>query len=250
MTRITGIVSSTLPVSCATSSPLIGRMISAPICWALRASLTRDETQTASCSAASAASGPSRKTIASDRGVSRIEKTPGRASSGHAGDVGREAGDRQHQRRQQRAEHLGGEQLEGRDRRRQQRLERPRLLLADDAVGGDRHRAGDRRQDEQHAGTAGRSTPGRRLPGRAPASPAGPGTSRAPSRSRSSPTSRSPATYGNDDGDEERQQRSRRTPVSTAGRNTAGFCRRSASSLASSARTRVMRGCSCSSSRR
>jgi hypothetical protein len=45
-------------VNSATSRTLIGRMINAPTCCALRASLTRDETHTASCSAADDASGP------------------------------------------------------------------------------------------------------------------------------------------------------------------------------------------------
>ena len=48
--------------------------MSAPICWALRASFTREDAHTASCSAASAASGPRMKTMVREGGVRRASK--------------------------------------------------------------------------------------------------------------------------------------------------------------------------------
>ena len=102
--------SHTAPANCATSRPVIGRMISTPNCWAVRASFARDDTSSATCSDASADAGPDQ---GDEDQRSRIEHGGRHARLGQQGDEAevRDQPRRRHgERRQQRAEHLGDQQ--------------------------------------------------------------------------------------------------------------------------------------------
>ena len=125
-------------------------MISTPNCCAVRASLTRDEMRIAACSETSAAAGATSTISISVRALAMAAATPGAANSTMPPKYSARPTSEIASVGDQRAQHLGGEQLERGDRRREQRFERARLLLADDRVRRQRHRAGNRRQQEQH----------------------------------------------------------------------------------------------------